>query len=79
MSQKKVDQYKKEKANRKANMQKEKRMRRLYSAGAALVAVAVIGWFGYSVYNSYEEKQPKQSVEIDYGDINAYQQGVVTE
>ena len=52
MSQKKVDQYKEQKANRKALMKKEKMMLRLEVGAIVVVLVALIGWFGYSVYDN---------------------------
>ena len=51
MSQAKVDKYKKEKANRQKIMKKQKWMHRFEMTGIALVAVLVVGWIGYSVYD----------------------------
>lgn len=50
MSQKKVDRYKEEKANRAKNMKKQKRIYRLEMGAVTLVLVALVGWFGLSVY-----------------------------
>ena len=50
MSQAKVDRYKDEKANRQQTMQKEKRARMLWKAGAGVVALAAVVWIGYSAY-----------------------------
>jgi hypothetical protein len=33
---------------------------------AAVVAVALIGWAGYSAVNAYSSYQPNEAVEIDY-------------
>jgi predicted negative regulator of RcsB-dependent stress response len=50
MSQKKVDQYKNEKKNRKEIMRKEKTTARIEILVAVLIFAALIGWFGFSVY-----------------------------
>ena len=56
MSQEKVDRYKKEKANRKKNMKKEKFQNILRKCAVALVGIVLIGWIGFSAYNTYESK-----------------------
>lgn len=66
MSQEKVDRYKKEKANRKQTVKKEKVQNVLRRCMVAIVAVLLIGWIGYSAYGTYESKKPKEEVEIDY-------------
>ena len=55
MSQEKVDRYKKEKANRKKIMAKEKFQHRLAVLCSCLVLVAILGWAGYSAYGIYEK------------------------
>ena len=50
MSQAKVDNYKKSKANRQKIMKREKIMHRLEMVCIALVCVVFVGWIGYSVY-----------------------------
>lgn len=66
MSQAKVDRYKQEKANRKETMKKEKTASVVRRTVAAVVAVALIGWAGYSAVNAYSSYQPNEAVEIDY-------------
>ena len=57
MSQKKVDEYKKFKANRKEIFAKEKRQKKLQKIMAVIVAVLVVGGFGYwGVYSIGAEK-----------------------
>ncbi len=51
MSQAKVDRYKKEKANRKKIMKKEKRLLNLEKLGGCILCAAVIFWAGYSIYH----------------------------
>ena len=72
MSQAKVDRYKAAKANRKEIMRKEKMKKMLHRCVTAVVCAAVVGWFGYSVYGTYEANKPKESVEIDYSAINDF-------
>lgn len=72
MSQEKVDRYKKDKANRKQIMRKQKMMHIVRNTLMAVVAVALIGWLGYSAYDAYESKQPRQMAEIDYTAVNEY-------
>ena len=54
MSQEKVNRYKEEKRNRKANMAKEKRNRTLNAMLGGLAAVLLAGWIGVSGYNMYQ-------------------------
>ena len=51
MSQEKVNRYKEEKANRKEILAKEKRHKKLMQACVCVVALALVGWLGYSVYD----------------------------
>ena len=51
MSQKKVDAYKAQKANREKIMKKEKAVLRLEKLAAAVVCVVAVCWLGYSVYD----------------------------
>lgn len=66
MSQEKVDRYKKEKANRKQTVKKEKIQNVLRKCLVGIVAVLLVSWIGYSAYGTYEDKKPKDEVEIDY-------------
>lgn len=61
MSQEKVDKYKKEKANRKKAMAKEKFKKRLYVIIGALIGVAFLGWIGFSVYNDFIKEQETEA------------------
>ena len=70
MSQAKVDRYKQEKANRKETMKKEKTASQVRKSVAVIVAVALIGWAGYSAVNAYTSYQPNEAVEIDYTAID---------
>ena len=48
MSQEKVDRYKQEKVNRKQIMRKQKLMNNMRKGVLVVVALALIGWLGYS-------------------------------
>ena len=50
MSQKKVDAYKKEKANREKIIKKEKRILLIEKIVGLVVCLAAVCWIGYSVY-----------------------------
>lgn len=52
MSQEKVNRYKEAKANRKEVMAKEKRQGMLVKVASGVVALALVCWLGYSIYNS---------------------------
>jgi Mn2+/Fe2+ NRAMP family transporter len=51
MSQAKVDRYKKEKANRKQIMRREKMERTLSAICGVVIVAAICVWAGYSVYS----------------------------
>lgn len=72
MSQQKVDKYKKEKYSRKKQLAREKRMRIIYSAAGALVAVAIVGWIGFSVYSRVQADKPVSYTEVNMDAINDY-------
>ena len=74
MSQEKVDRYKKEKANRKQTVKKEKIQNVLRKCVVGVVALLLISWIGYSAYGTYESKKPKEEVEIDYTALTYFTQ-----
>ena len=57
MSQKKVDAYKAEKANREKIMKREKLILRLEKLAALVVCIVAVCWIGYSVYGKVTEGQ----------------------
>lgn len=79
MSQAKVDRYKKEKANRKKTMKKEKYKSIATRICAVAVCAAILGWGGYSVYNRYEENQPTKYLEVDTSAISDYETSLTEE
>ena len=75
MSQKKVDQYK-EKANRKQTMRKERVMGVVRTCAVTVVALALVGWLGFSAYDSYMSNQERPTVEINYDAVTNYMSGL---
>ena len=70
MSQEKVDQYKKEKKNRKANMKKAKRRKLMWKIFGPILALLVIALIGAGIYFipqwTNEKVQETSADEIDY-------------
>jgi len=81
MSQKKVDKHKYEKANRDKIMKKEKRILRLEKAAIGIVCLGVIGWLGYSSYQTITQKAAETTIttEINADAINEYLSGLSVE
>ena len=66
MSQAKVDNYKKNKANRQKMMKKEKFLHRLEMVGITLVCVVFVGWIGYSIYAKVERAQGTTQETVEF-------------
>ena len=73
MSQAKVDNYKKNKANRQKMMKKEKFLHRL-----EMVGITLVGWIGYSVYAKIDRAQgtAQETVEFDASAVQNYVSGL---
>lgn len=76
MSQKKVDQYKYEKAHRKEIMKKQKRMSLVRRTVVGILTLALVGWLGYSAVNKYQDSQPREAYEVNYDAVNEYVEGL---
>lgn len=72
MSQEKVERYKQEKANRKQTIKKEKFKMRAYASIFTIIAIALVGWFGYSAYTEYENNKEVVATEINLDSIDNY-------
>lgn len=72
MSQAKVDQYKKEKANRKQIMRKQKMMNLARKTVLSLAGLALIGWLGYSAWDMYESGKERVVAEVNYDAVTDY-------
>ena len=71
MSQEKVNKYKEEKANRKEIMAKEKKEKMLVKVCAGVVALVLVGWLGYSLYNTVTRPDASE-VQIDTEAMDEY-------
>ena len=72
MSQEKVDRYKKEKANRKQTMRKERMMSIVRKTVLAVVAVALVAWLAYSAYDIHESNKERAVAEVSYRAVTDY-------
>lgn len=71
MSQEKVNRYKEKKANRKAIQAKEKRNKMIVKAVTGVIALALVCWIGYSVYDM-ANKPDTTPVEVDASALDEY-------
>lgn len=72
MSQEKVERYKQEKANRKKTIKKQRIMNVVRKIVLAAAAFAIVGWLGYSAYQTHESGKERPVAEINYDSINDY-------
>lgn len=76
MSQKKVDYYKQAKANRKREERKKNFRKAFDYTVLGVIALAIVCWIGWSAYDLYESKQPRNVAEVDYSAVNNYVQAL---
>ncbi|MEZ3434720.1 MAG: hypothetical protein K1W34_08890 [Lachnospiraceae bacterium] len=76
MSQEKVERYKKEKANRKQIMRKEKIQNTVRKCIVSVIGILLVCWIGYSAYDIYDSNKPVPSVQIDYQSFNEFSQDI---
>lgn len=76
MSQEKVDRYKKEKANRKQNMKKQKLANAVRKCIVAVIGLLLVVWIGYSAYDLYDSNKEPDQVQIDYRAFDDFSQGI---
>ena len=72
MSQAKVDQYKKEKANRKEILAKEKRQKMITKICTSVVLVVLAGWIGVSAVEGLYESRPKETYYVETTEIDEF-------
>ena len=81
MSQKKVDKYKQDKANRQKTMKREKILRRVEIA-AVVVVLAALLWFCIAVYQNSKVKAIENSdtvtTSMDVSAVDTYLNGLTT-
>lgn len=75
MSQEKVNRYKEEKANRKQILAKEKRSKNVMKLCAAVVALALVCWLGYSVYD-LATRPDTSAISMDTTALDNYLEGL---
>lgn len=78
MSQEKVNRYKEEKANRKEILAKEKRKQAITKVCAGVIALALVGWIGYSVYDM-AMRPDTSTIEMDASALDSYLSSMGTE
>ena len=81
MSQKKVDAYKAEKANRDKIMKKEKLVLTLEKLAALVLCIVAVCWIGYSVYGKVTAGQENvtQETVMDTSALDSYLDGISSE
>ena len=79
MSQEKVERYKKEKANRKQTMKKDKAKSIAARTAGVIVCIDLIGWIGYSGYSKWEAKQPAKTTTVSTDALSGYLDELSTE
>jgi hypothetical protein len=72
MSQAKVEKYKKEKANRKKTLAREKAGRMAGRICACVILLGIVGWAGYSGYQYYEDNKPTETFYADVSALSDY-------
>ena len=72
MSQAKVDQYKKEKANRKETMAREKRQKMIMKLCSGAVLLVIFAWIGISTADFVIESRPKEKIYVETTEIDNY-------
>lgn len=78
MSQEKVNRYKEEKAHRKQIIAREKKKQTLTKLCAGVIALALVCWIGYSVYDT-ATRPDTSDVEIDSTALDDYISTIGTE
>ena len=79
MSQEKVDRYKKEKANRKQIMRRQRIMSFVRKGVLTVVALALVAWLGYSAYGIHEANKERVVAEVNYNAVTDYLNGLTAE
>ena len=79
MSQAKVDKYKKEKANRKEILAKEKRQKMLTKTCGSVILVVLFAWIGISTVDFIYENRPKDTIYVQTAEIDKYIESLYAE
>lgn len=76
MSQEKVDRYKEHKRNRKKEIRRAKRRKKLAALAGIVVAAALVFWISISGYNRYQDNIPITSTEVNLDALDDYIYGL---
>ena len=57
---------------RDETMRKEKIMRNVKRCVAGVIALAIVGWFGYSAYDLHSSNQERAVAEVNYDSVKDY-------
>lgn len=76
MSQAKVDQYKKEKANRKEVLAKEKRTKKITKFCTGIVLGILAVWIGFSAVDAIHESRPVKTIYCETAELDEYISGL---
>lgn len=79
MSQEKVERYKKEKANRRQMIRKQRMMNAVRKSVLTVMALALVGWLGYSAYDTYTANQEREVASVNYDAVNTYLQNLTAD
>lgn len=79
MSQEKVDRYKKEKANRRQIIRKQRMMNVVRKCVLTVAALVLVGWLGYSAYDTYTANQEREVASVNYDAVNTYLQNLTAD
>ena len=72
MSQAKVDQYKKEKSNRRETIAKEKRNKKIMKLCGGVIVAALAVWVGFSAVEVVKENRPVETIYVDTAELDNY-------
>ena len=76
MSQEKVDRYKEHKRNRKKEIRRAKRRKKLAILAGIAVAAALVVWISVSGYNNYQDNIPIATTEVNLDALDDYIYGL---
>ena len=72
MSQAKVDQYKKEKANRKETIAKEKRVKKITKFCTGVIVGVLAVWIGFSTVEAVKDSRPVETIYCEVDELENY-------
>ena len=76
MSQEKVNRYKEEKANRKANLRRDRFKNMVRRLVVLVLSLALVVWVLYSAVDTYQANRPRDMVTVNYESLFDYLQAL---